>query len=85
MIALPGLTLVTGRAEVAKSILLAFARQLNQGMLPNRFPDAGLGQMSEIFDGDPPHAPRGYIAQAWSVAELLHAAVEDVAQLRPGR
>jgi glycogen debranching enzyme len=31
----------------------------------------GLGQISEIFDGDPPHAPRGCIAQAWSVAELL--------------
>lgn len=41
MIALPGLTLVTGRAEVAHSILLAFARIVDQGMLPNRFPDAG--------------------------------------------
>jgi 4-alpha-glucanotransferase len=30
-----------------------------------------LGSISEIFDGDPPHAPRGAIAQAWSVAELL--------------
>ena len=33
--------------------------------------DAGLGTISEIFDGDPPHLPRGCIAQAWSVAELL--------------
>ncbi len=41
MIALPGLTLVTGRPEVAKSILLAFADSVDQGMLPNRFPDAG--------------------------------------------
>lgn len=40
--------------------------------------EAGLGQVSEIFDGDPPHRPRGCIAQAWSVAELLRAAVEDV-------
>ncbi len=40
--------------------------------------EAGLGQVSEIFDGDPPHTPRGCIAQAWSVAELLRAAVEDV-------
>ena len=31
----------------------------------------GLGQISEIFDGDPPHAPRGCFAQAWSVAEIL--------------
>jgi predicted glycogen debranching enzyme len=35
--------------------------------------EAGLGQISEIFDGDPPHTPRGCIAQAWSVAELLRA------------
>ncbi len=33
--------------------------------------DAGLGSISEIFDGDPPHRPRGCISQAWSVAELL--------------
>lgn len=41
MIALPGLTLTTGRYDIAKNILLAFARYLDQGMLPNRFPDAG--------------------------------------------
>ena len=33
----------------------------------------GLGSVSEIFDGDPPFTPRGCIAQAWGVAELLHA------------
>jgi glycogen debranching enzyme len=33
--------------------------------------DAGLGSVSEIFDGDAPHAPDGCIAQAWSVAEVL--------------
>jgi len=37
---------------------------------------AGLGQVSEIFDGNAPHTPRGCIAQAWSVAELLRAAVQ---------
>ena len=41
MIALPGLTLATGRYETAKSVLLEFARHVDQGMLPNRFPDAG--------------------------------------------
>ena len=41
MIALPGLTLATGRPEIARSILLEFARHVNQGMLPNRFPDEG--------------------------------------------
>jgi glycogen debranching enzyme len=33
--------------------------------------DAGLGTISEIFDGDAPYVPQGCIAQAWSVAELL--------------
>ncbi len=33
--------------------------------------EAGLGQISEIFDAEPPHAPRGCPAQAWSVAEVL--------------
>jgi predicted glycogen debranching enzyme len=32
---------------------------------------AGLGCVSEIFDGDPPHHPNGCIAQAWSVSELI--------------
>jgi predicted glycogen debranching enzyme len=41
MIALPGLTLVTGHPEIAKSILAEFAVHVDQGMLPNRFPDAG--------------------------------------------
>jgi len=41
MIALPGLTLTTGRPEIAKKILLAFARYVDGGMLPNNFPDAG--------------------------------------------
>ena len=41
MIALPGLTLPTGKFDVARSILRTFARHVNQGMLPNRFPDAG--------------------------------------------
>jgi predicted glycogen debranching enzyme len=35
--------------------------------------DAGLGSVSEILDGEPPHLPRGAIAQAWGVAEVLRA------------
>jgi predicted glycogen debranching enzyme len=31
----------------------------------------GLGTVSEIYDGDPPHLARGAVSQAWSVAELL--------------
>lgn len=48
----------------------------------SHFSDAGLGQVSEIFDGDAPHQPRGCIAQAWSVSELLKLA-KVVQQCRP--
>jgi predicted glycogen debranching enzyme len=41
MIALPGLTLETGRPEVARKIITTFAGFVDRGMLPNRFPDAG--------------------------------------------
>ena len=40
--------------------------------------EAGVGTISEVFDGDPPHTPRGCIAQAWSVAEVLRVLAEDV-------
>jgi glycogen debranching enzyme len=35
--------------------------------------DAGVGSIGEIFDAEPPFAPGGCIAQAWSVAEVLRA------------
>lgn len=41
MIALPGLTLATGRYESARQILNTFARFIDQGMLPNVFPGSG--------------------------------------------
>lgn len=41
------------------------------------------GSVYEIFDGDPPYIPRGCINQAWSVAEILRAWVEDIEQIRP--
>jgi predicted glycogen debranching enzyme len=44
----------------------------------NHLSEAGLGSVSEIFDGDAPHTPRGCIAQAWSVAELLRVGREDL-------
>jgi predicted glycogen debranching enzyme len=144
MIALPGLTLPTKRYDVARSILRTFAQHVDQGMLPNRFPDAGetpeytnpvsrdgayhqgtvwpwlmgpfitayikvngnseparrqveawlgafkehlsdagLGHISEVCGGDGPHQPGGCIAQAWSVAELLRATIEDFYGIRP--
>ncbi|MEM1251100.1 MAG: amylo-alpha-1,6-glucosidase [Cyanobacteria bacterium P01_H01_bin.21] len=41
MISLPGLTLATGRPQIARTLIRTFARYLDQGMLPNLFPDSG--------------------------------------------
>jgi glycogen debranching enzyme len=46
--------------------------------------EAGLGTISEIFDGDSPHIPRGCISQAWSVGEILRAYFEHVHGLGDG-
>lgn len=54
-----------------------------QPLFRGEIPKAGLGTISEIFDGDSPHSPRGCIAQAWSVAEPLRTFVEDVTLKRP--
>jgi len=59
---------------LARSFLEPMSRQLQAH---------GLGTMGEIFDGDPPFAPRGCIAQAWTVAEMLRAWTEMVAFKKP--
>lgn len=41
------------------------------------------GSIQEIFDGDPVYIPRGCISQAWSVAEILRALVEDIEDISP--
>ncbi len=51
-----------------RNLALSFLRPLLQHLTSD-----GLGTISEIFDGDPPHAARGCFAQAWSVAEWLRA------------
>lgn len=71
---------VNGRSPAARQRAAALLNGFGEHLR-----DAGLGQVSELFDGDAPHRPRGCIAQAWSVAELLRAAVEDVlAPTAPG-
>ena len=45
--------------------------------------EAGIGTISELFDGDAPHVPRGCISQAWSVAEIIRSYVEDIRGIRP--
>jgi predicted glycogen debranching enzyme len=49
------------------------AAEFIRPLLQHLTEDACLGQISEIFDGDAPHKPKGCFAQAWSVAELLRA------------
>jgi predicted glycogen debranching enzyme len=53
---------VDGDAAAARWLLAHFPAHLHV---------AGLGSISEVFDGEWPHAPHGCIAQAWSVAEVL--------------
>jgi predicted glycogen debranching enzyme len=55
---------VHGDPAAARALLAPFEDHLR---------DAGLGTISEILEGDPPHEPRGCIAQAWGVAEVLRA------------
>lgn len=57
---------------------LAHAQALVQP-LQRHLSEFGLGTVAEIFDGDPPHLPRGCPAQAWSVAELLRLLRDDLA------
>jgi glycogen debranching enzyme len=56
----------SGRKE-ATLILNNFLQHLDE---------AGVGTISEIFDGQFPHQPRGCIAQAWSVGEILRVATK---------
>ncbi|HEY3699842.1 MAG TPA: amylo-alpha-1,6-glucosidase [Spongiibacteraceae bacterium] len=55
---------VHGDINNAQTLLRAFSTHLLE---------AGIGSISEIFDAESPHCPRGCIAQAWSVAEILRA------------
>ena len=51
------------------------ARQALDGFVPH-LDEACIGSISEMFDAEPPFTPRGCIAQAWSVAELLRVRVK---------
>jgi glycogen debranching enzyme len=61
---------VHGTDEATRKTVKAWLAEFGE-----HFNQAGLEQASEIFDGDAPLGPRGCIAQAWSVAELLRVAV----------
>jgi len=51
------------------------ARRFLEGFIPHR-DESCIGSISEIFDAEPPYTPRGCIAQAWSVAEVLRCWVK---------
>lgn len=53
----------------------AEARRFLSGFLPH-LSEACIGSISEIFDAEPPYTPRGCVAQAWSVAEVLRCWVK---------
>ncbi len=57
--------------QKVKQLLLNFEQHLTE---------AGLLSVSEIFDGDDPHTPRGTVAQAWSVGEILRVMYENLLQ-----
>lgn len=64
---------VHGASDVSREAI----RELLEPLL-GHVEEAGLGGVSEIFDGDPPHRPRGCPWQAWSAAELLRAYVRTL-------
>jgi glycogen debranching enzyme len=56
------LKLHPGQAGEARALLRGFESHLD---------DACVGSIGEIFDAEAPYVPRGCVAQAWSVAEVL--------------
>ncbi len=49
---------------------ISFVEEIYRSFEPVMF-EAGIGNISEVYDGDPPHDPHGGISQAWNVAALL--------------
>ena len=76
---------ITAYVKVNQGTELA-RRQAETWLAPlqHHLAEAGLGQISEVFEGDEPHRPVGCVAQAWSVAEILRATVEDIHGIRCG-
>jgi predicted glycogen debranching enzyme len=57
-------------ARLQKKSALPLLKKIVKDFEPT-MSEHGIGTISEIYDGDPPHYPRGAISQAWSVAALL--------------
>jgi predicted glycogen debranching enzyme len=56
--------------NIQKTCGIPCIQKIVDGFEPTMF-EHGIGTISEIYDGDPPHHPKGAISQAWSVAALL--------------
>ena len=63
--------LIGAYVDACRRVNPAFDAQLAVAPLARHVRANGLGTLAEIFDGDPPFTPRGCIAQAWTVAEVL--------------
>jgi predicted glycogen debranching enzyme len=64
---------VHGYSDAARQDVAGFLRPLLEHLT-----EAGLGHISEVFDGDAPQHPGGCIAQAWSVAEVLRCLLDEL-------
>jgi glycogen debranching enzyme len=62
--------------QALRTLLTSFDHHLDE---------ACVGQISEVFDAEPPYVPRGCIAQAWSVAEVLRSWRKLAAPAREAR
>jgi Glycogen debranching enzyme len=83
MISLPGLTLVTGRSDTARCILLDFREWISDGMLPNYFPDAGEAPAYNTVDAtlwmfEAVRALVAYTQDFTFVRTQLYGALKDI-------
>ena len=74
---------ITAFIKVSGSASRAPATKFLHALVGDHLMEAGIGTISEVFDGDEPHTPNGCISQAWSVAEILRCYVEDIKGRRP--
>jgi predicted glycogen debranching enzyme len=83
-IALPGICLVTGRLDAARDILRTYARYVDRGMIPNRFPDDADGEAADYNSVDASlwyvHAIGRYLAASddRGTLEVIYPAVREI-------
>jgi predicted glycogen debranching enzyme len=85
-VALPGLCLVTGRYDMARQVIEAFAAQISQGMVPNRFPDRGEPPDYNTIDASLwfVHAVGRYLHYSRDLTGVRHIAWPAIKQILEG-